>query len=210
LENRKTLALLLVPAVLLMILAGGSLLFRHSLPNVSAVETPKGIGVYWNESCSQTVYSVDWGILSPSAVKEIAVWVRNEANESFVLVLTPTNWNPLNASRYLSFSWLCQDNVVGAGGVVKVMLRLHVSPSVQGISGFSFDIVLEAREYFLGDLNKDGVVDSVDLGIFSWAFGSTPNDSRWNPNADLNNDAIIDSSDLTILAADWGKSFSGK
>jgi hypothetical protein len=47
------------------------------------------------------------------------------------------------------------------------------------------------------DLNLDGAVDGVDLGIMlaSWGQGGT---------GDLNGDGTIDGVDLGILLANWG------
>lgn len=57
------------------------------------------------------------------------------------------------------------------------------------------------------DLNKDGVVNILDLGIIANAFGSLPQNPRWNPAADVNNDGKVNIIDLTLAAVDFGKSF---
>jgi hypothetical protein len=48
------------------------------------------------------------------------------------------------------------------------------------------------------DLNGDGSVDGVDLGIMlgGWGAGSGP--------ADLNADGAVDGVDLGMLLGDWG------
>ena len=53
--------------------------------------------------------------------------------------------------------------------------------------------------YPTGDLNQDGIVDSIDLSILV---------SNWNssdPNSDINNDGTVDSLDLSILVSNWGE-----
>lgn len=57
----------------------------------------------------------------------------------------------------------------------------------------------------IGDINHDGKVDMKDVGIVVKAFGSTPEDPRWNPNADVNNDGRVDMKDVGIVVADFGK-----
>lgn len=49
------------------------------------------------------------------------------------------------------------------------------------------------------DLNGDGIVDSADLGIFLWFWGSSPSDG------DFNGDGVVDSSDLGVLLGAWGE-----
>jgi parallel beta-helix repeat protein len=57
----------------------------------------------------------------------------------------------------------------------------------------------------LGDVNRDGVVDSTDLGILGGAWGSFIGDPNYLPEADINDDGVVDSSDLGIMGAHWGE-----
>jgi hypothetical protein len=60
-----------------------------------------------------------------------------------------------------------------------------------------------------GDLDSDGAVNASDLNILASAYGSTPNDARWNPGADINNDSKVGLPDLVIMAASYGKTVEG-
>jgi PKD repeat protein len=55
-----------------------------------------------------------------------------------------------------------------------------------------------------GDINGDGVVNYLDAILLGAAFGSTPDDPNWNPNADLNGDNTINYLDAIILGANFG------
>lgn len=202
---RKIFILVLALAVMLTTFMVESLFFRTRVLNVSAVEAVDDIGVYWDENCSMSVHSISWGVLSPGEVKKVVVYVRNEGNESFTLVLTPINWNPDNASRYLIFSWSCEDNRIGVGNVVKVTQSLLVSPYTKGITDFSFDIVFDVRRYFVSDVNGDGQVEMLDIFIIINAFMSQPGGSGWNPLADINKDDVIDILDLILVIKDFGR-----
>ena len=79
-----------------------------------------------------------------------------------------------------------------------------MSPNVVGVTDFSFDIIFEGRKYFLGDINRDGV-DLKDYYIVCLAYGSTPNHSKWNPDADLNKDGVVDLKDVYIVTKEYGK-----
>ena len=57
----------------------------------------------------------------------------------------------------------------------------------------------------LGDVNYDGIVDIFDGVIIAVAYGSTPTDPKWNPDADLNNDQIIDLYDLITWGDNYGR-----
>ena len=205
-EHGKTLVSVLTLAVVLLIFIA-ELFFRTRVLNVSAVEAVDEIGVYWDENCSLRVYSISWGVLSLGEVEEVVVYVRNEGNESSALVLTPTNWNPENACHHLFFSWSCEDNRIEAGEIVRITQSLRVSPHTKGITGFSFDIIFETRKYLIADINMDGVVDVYDAVTVFVAYGSTPEDSNWNPDVDLYRDGVIDIFDATLVLKDYGKTW---
>jgi len=58
----------------------------------------------------------------------------------------------------------------------------------------------------MGDVNGDGKVDMVDIGLICLAFGSGTMHPRWNPDADLNQDNRIDMKDIGYSALNYGKS----
>lgn len=189
--------------VLMLMLTVGTFEFLHlrnSVPSVSAVEATGGIGIYWDAGCTKTVSSIDWGVLSPGQTKEVVVYARNEGNQPVLLTLTPMNYSPANASKFLNFTWTCANAGVVPGKAVQVTQGLYVSPNTGGISAFSFDIVFGVKGYILGDINGDGVVNVLDGIMQASAFGSTPQDSNWNPRADLNDDGIVNILDAVILA----------
>lgn len=64
------------------------------------------------------------------------------------------------------------------------------------------------RWRLLGDVNDDGIVDTLDLSALSEAFGSTggsPPSANWNPDADLNKDNLVNILDLHILGKNYEK-----
>jgi hypothetical protein len=111
---------------------------------LSSVGTVKalGVGVYWDSGCSQTVSSIDWGLAEPGAVKNVTVYMRNEGNAPITLSLQTSNWNPPNAADYISLSWDYGGQAIGVNQVVAVTLSLSISSNIQGITTFSFDVVI--------------------------------------------------------------------
>jgi len=111
---------------------------------LSSVGTVKalGVGVYWDNACSQAVSSIDWGLAEPGAVKNVTVYNRNEGNAPITLSLQTANWNPANATSYISLSWDYGGQAIGVNQVMAVTLSLSISANIQGITTFSFDIVI--------------------------------------------------------------------
>ena len=50
------------------------------------------------------------------------------------------------------------------------------------------------------DVDKNGVVDMIDLELAALSYGSKPGDISWLAAADVNNDGIIDLLDITLIA----------
>jgi hypothetical protein len=103
---------------------------------------------------------------------------------------------------------------IAVNETVQVTQSLYVSPNAGGISDFSFDIIFSAKQYILGDINGDGVVNICDAILLAKAYNShcanyhyqgEPASPNWNPNADLNNDGVVNIYDAIILsqAMNW-------
>lgn len=103
-----------------------------------------GVGVYLDGSCSNAVSFVDWGTNEPGSTKNITVYIRNEGNGVITLFLGTDNWTPSNASNYMALSWDYAGQPIGPQEVVQIALTLSTSPDIEGITNFSFDIIIDA------------------------------------------------------------------
>lgn len=70
------------------------------------------------------------------------------------------------------------------------------------------NITLYAKWTSLGDLNKDGVIDILDLGSISKSYNTKSTDGAWNPNFDFNKDSIIDVYDMVLVSKEIGTIFT--
>ena len=162
--------------------------------NVSAVEA-NGVGVYWDNNCNNRVSSIDWGTLNPGSVKNIAVYIRNEEEEPMYLILSTTNWNPPEASEFLTLGWNYTAWRMNPGEVLQITLTLSVSRYIEGISSFSFDILVAGSDRLLGDVNGDGVVDIGDVKLVKLAYSGVIEE----PMADVNGDGVVDVGDVKLV-----------
>jgi hypothetical protein len=131
----------LVTVGVLNVAVTGDLFGSISLSNVGTVKAI-GVRVYWDNSCGDLVGSVDWGLVERGATKNITVYIRNEGSVPVTLSLATDNWGPSNAPDYLSLAWDYGDQGISVDGVVQVTLSLSVSEAIEGITSFSFDIVI--------------------------------------------------------------------
>jgi hypothetical protein len=175
-----------------------------SIHNVSALLTDPYVEVFWDRNCTQRVSSIDWGTLAPRMTKTVSVYVQNKSNETCILILTPTGWNPPAAANYLELKQDYENKKIQSSEVVKVTLSLTVSPNIAGITNFSFNIIVQGSKYLLGDINGDGHVNGLDAVLLGNAFGSEPSDPTWSPNADINCDGHVNAGDAVIIGVNFG------
>lgn len=124
-------------------------------PAMSAIQTNKtisnagsvkaiGVGVYWDQACTNAVSSISWGQLEPGSNVNKSIYIKNTGNSAVTLSLATSNWNPSSASSYMTLGWNYNGQPVNANAVVQVTLTLSVLSSVSGITDFSFDIIIAA------------------------------------------------------------------
>jgi hypothetical protein len=127
-------------------------IFGAALSNLQAGRTghnPKsakkvGVGIYWDPACTNRTSSISWGILDPGSNQTVNVYIRNEGSAVETLSKTTQNWNPSNASTYMSLTWNYANQTLSINQVIQVSLTLAVSSNVTGINNFNFDMTIVA------------------------------------------------------------------
>ena len=56
------------------------------------------------------------------------------------------------------------------------------------------------------DINKDGIVDIMDIAFVAGAFNTSLGDPKWNGIADLDNNGLVDILDISKVARDFNRS----
>ena len=157
--------LLLIFGVVNALLIVGTISVR--IVSFGNIATIKGVnvGVYWDANCTLPVTEspgispggeaplgseppgIDWGLIEPGERKSVDVYVRNEGNSECVLEIMAVDWTPENAVNYIGLTSDYQGQLLGVtseDSTLKVSLILVVSPYVQDVTVFSFQIVIEA------------------------------------------------------------------
>lgn len=83
---------------------------------------------------------IDWETLYPDSNGTEVISIKNAIPHSQTLSLATSAWNPANASDFLTLSW----NYSGAAlsSEMPVELTLTVSPYIEGIENFTFNIII--------------------------------------------------------------------
>ena len=100
------------------------------------------LGVYADAACTQPVTAINWGSLAAGEQTTFAVFLRNIGNMSCVLQLDVMNWNPAYLSDHVLVSWDYAEQVLAVDDVLPVTFTLVVSPDLENIGAFSYDLVI--------------------------------------------------------------------
>lgn len=100
------------------------------------------VGVFWDFNCTEEIHVIDWGFVEPDSANNVTIYVRNEGNVVAKLFMYTENWDPINASDYLQLTWDDKGSPLEPAEVTQITLTLAVSTNVEGISNFSFDIII--------------------------------------------------------------------
>jgi hypothetical protein len=116
---------------------------NRTISNVGDVEAI-GVGVYWDQACTNNVTSIDWGTIDPGSTVNKICYIRNEGNSVSNVSLQTSNWNPPEAADYINLSWNYSGQPINPDEVIHVQFALSVSSTIQNITTFSFDITISA------------------------------------------------------------------
>jgi len=117
------------------------LMYQRTVHATVTIKTV-GVGVYADEQCTLPVTSINWGIVEPGSTTPKGVYIRNEANVNAILSFSTSNWNPPEGPTYLTLNWNYTGSELSPNQVIPISLILAVSPTVSGITSFSFDITI--------------------------------------------------------------------
>jgi parallel beta-helix repeat protein len=154
--------------------------------------------------------------VDPGIIVNVTVTVRNNANtsvsETFTVraeynsttIGTKTASNlAQGATQILTFDW--NTTGVASGNYTISAVASAVSDELNTDNNNYSDGIVIIEAPLMGDVNHDGIVNSIDLALLVQAFGSTPASSNWNPDVDLDNDSLIDAKDLQLLGKNYGR-----
>lgn len=174
-------------------------------------------------------FSVNVDLVNASDVSGLEFKLGFNSSELNVLQITagsfiPGSVTPIteidNATGFTRFNVTLSSPLNGNGTVAVIQFQvmadnvknstLHlydvalVDSGGQTLSFLTADGTFNNLKVLLGDLNHDGIIDINDAIIFANAFGSKPQDKRWNPEADMNNDGQVDIIDLIQICIRFG------
>jgi hypothetical protein len=143
-QNRKQVAFIVAAAGIFLLIMG-----VYGFITTLTVPSDGTVGVlqtYWDAACTNRTDIIHWGTnLAPDSVQTKNVWIKNYGGASMNLTMVTENWNPANATDYLSLTWDREHYTLGAGGIIQCNFTLTVFANVteSTMGPFSVDIVID-------------------------------------------------------------------
>ncbi len=114
---------------------------QKTIPGTGSLQTV-GVGVYWNPGCTNATSSLGFGLMAPGSSKNFTLYLKNTGNSAVTLSMISRNWNPTEASSYMSLTWDREGTRIDPDQVIPIIIKLSVTTNAQGINSFSFEIVI--------------------------------------------------------------------
>jgi hypothetical protein len=119
------------------------------------------------------------------------------------------------AKRYTAYSSLDPDYEPVTGPLTE-SFHNYLERSMNELKKNGFQVTMNEDEMNVyvrragatPDLNKDGIVNILDITIVAVAFNSKPGNSNWNPTADLDGNSIVNIIDIAIVAEQYGRTMT--
>jgi len=105
--------------------------------------SPLEVGVYQDANYTLELTEIDWSTLYPGSTANETMYIQNEGQSAFTLRMSTSNWQPLLATSYMNCTWDDDGSLLEGGGKRPVTLSLSVSPDVENVTTFSFDIRID-------------------------------------------------------------------
>ena len=131
----------LAVALLLSLSTLGLLTVNQTIISTGTVTTVN-VGVFSDSSCTQPLTSLSWGSISSGASVSRTIYVKNTGNAPITISMSTNSWVPASVSTYLTVTWNKEGASLAVNQVTSADLTLTVSPSINGITGFTVNIVI--------------------------------------------------------------------
>ena len=112
----------------------------------TGVVASANLGVFQESQCINNVTSINWGTLSAGGTNSVTVYVKNIGTVPLTLSLSTGSWSPAGAQSYMTVTWNYAGATIQPNGVQAVTITLTVSASIQGITNFSFNVIITGTQ----------------------------------------------------------------
>lgn len=114
--------------------------------NSGGTITAMNVEIFNSNECTQTCSTINWGILTPGESINQTIYIQNTGNKQITLLMSVENWNPENATNFLSLTWDKENTILHPNQISAATLILSASTEINSIDDFNFDIIITGIE----------------------------------------------------------------
>jgi hypothetical protein len=141
--ERNVLIAVLVLALVLSGAAYAALQYHYSIHNHGTISTIGCVALYDNATL---IKNIEWGTLTPNSWQDKTIQVKNNGTVNIALGLSTENWNPTNASSWITLNWNYTGQTLTPNQKIPLLLTLQTSANITGIIDFTFDTIITATQ----------------------------------------------------------------
>jgi len=143
-KSWRNVALTILLASALSVVVVYALLASVTIHNIATLKTV-GLEVYADQQLTQPLTQINWGTLEPGETKSYVAYVKNPSDVQVTLAVWTQNWNPNGTQNYVTLNCNLTGTTMQPTQVLPCTFTLNVSSDIQGVSSFSFDIIMQAE-----------------------------------------------------------------
>jgi hypothetical protein len=122
----------------------GVLYYQSTLHAHGQIKTV-ACAAYADANGTQPITDIDWGILTPNSVLNVTIYLKNTGNAPVNWTMTTQNWNPTNASTYISTTADFKGAInTPPNAIIPCVLTETIATNITGITTYSYDILITA------------------------------------------------------------------
>ena len=137
----KIIVIALVTVAMALIVTTYAALSANQIVPLSGTISAINVGVYSDSACTQNCTTLNVGTLSPGGTFTQTVYIKNTGNVQETLSMTVNNWNPANASSYLTLTWNQQNTVLTAGQSIQATITLTAASNTGTLTSFGCNMI---------------------------------------------------------------------
>ena len=121
-------------------------LFQVQVTSQGSIVYSVGIKLFEDVRRTKQLTSIAWGAIPVGSQVHKVFFVWNNGSLPVILSFYASNWIPLNASNYLTYSWSANNITLQPDNFISFTLFLQVSPATKSITTFSANLNFQGTQ----------------------------------------------------------------
>jgi hypothetical protein len=114
----------------------------QQITSSTGITASVNLGIYFDNTATQEVTRIDWGIVYPNDQAHQIIYVQNHGNVNCQILLNTTDWAPPEAQHLIIVTWDYNGTLIKPSTILQVIISLNTSAQLINIEQFDFKIII--------------------------------------------------------------------